>query len=70
MTFTLDELAEELQVNRLAAAGLVKYLRAAKLIKFLGERPSPSGIGKGKHVYRLVDGAWQWVAKVIKELEK
>jgi len=68
-TRTTQEIADALGVPKEAAAGLVKFLQALDLAKFRGERPSPSGKGKGAHVYEIEDGAGDKVAEKVKELE-
>jgi len=70
MKRTIDEIATELDVDRTAADGLVKFLTALDLARFRGERPSPSGRGKGAHVYEITSGAGKEVAKMIQKVEK
>lgn len=69
MRRTIDELATELGVDRPAAKGLIDYLVAVKLAVFRGERPSPTGRGKGPHVFEVKDGAGEAAAKMIKKVE-
>ncbi len=69
MRRTIDELAEVLRVDRPAAKGLIDYLLAVKLADFRGERPSPTGRGKGAHVFEIKDGAGDVAAKTIKKVE-
>lgn len=68
-TYTVQELADKLGIDRDLAYGLVRYLVHAKLAKFRGERPNPSGKGKGAHVYEIVDGAGKRLAAIIGKLE-
>lgn len=70
MARTIDEIAEELTLDRPAAEGLIAFLRCLDLVKFRGERPSPSGRGKGAHVYDVVSGAAREAANQIRRLEK
>lgn len=70
MRRTADEMAELLEIDRDAMDGLLKYLRILGLAKFRGERPSPSGKGKGAHVYEVVGGAGKIVAADLRKLEK
>lgn len=69
MRRTIDELATELAVDRPAAKGLIDFLEAKKLALFRGERPSPTGRGKGPHVYEIKDGAGEAAAKMIRKVE-
>lgn len=69
MRRTIDELAEVLGVDRPAAKGLIDYLLAVKLAFFRGERPSPTGRGKGAHVFEIKDGAGKFVAELIRKVE-
>ena len=69
MTRTLQEIADELGVPKDAADGLVKYLRATQQARFRGERPSPTGRGKGAYVYDVQRGAGEAVARAIAKLE-
>lgn len=66
---TVDEIATALSVERAAADGLVKFLLHLGLAKFCGERPSPSGRGKGAHVYEIKAGAGKAVAERIGRIE-
>lgn len=69
MRRTIDEFATELGVDRPAAKGLIDFLEAKKLAVFRGERPNPTGRGKGLHVYEVKDGAGMVAAKMIKKIE-
>jgi predicted ArsR family transcriptional regulator len=69
MKFTAQELADQLAVERPSADGLLRFLLDKKLAKYRGERPSPSGRGKGAHVYEIEHGAGDAVARIIKEAE-
>jgi predicted ArsR family transcriptional regulator len=70
MTRTLSEIAEALSVPRDAADGLVKYLRAVDLARFRGQRPTPTGRGRGAHVYEVLPGAKVAVAAALEKLER
>ena len=69
MILTVDDIAEILDVNRKAADGLVKFLLDCDppLATFKGERPNPSGRGKGAHVYEIAPRA---PSRVMSELCK
>lgn len=69
MRRTVQEIADDLGVEKVAAEGLVRFLLHTKLAKFKGERPSPSGRGKGQHVYEVLAGAGAEVAKLIERIE-
>lgn len=69
MRRTIDDFAEALSVPRDAAEGLLRYLRAVDLAQDRGERPNPSGRGKGARVYEIVSGAGAKVAAVVEGLE-
>ncbi len=69
MRRTIDELAEVLRVDRPAAKGLIDYLIAVKLAVFRGERPSPTGRGKGAHVFEIKNGAGKMAAEMIGTIE-
>lgn len=70
MKRTLDEIATDLDIERSAADGLVvKFLMPLGLARFRGERPNPTGRGKGQHVYEIVDGAGKEVARRLGKVE-
>lgn len=69
MRRTIDEIAEDLDIDRTAAEGLVAFLKAIKQIRFRGERKNPSGIGKGAHVYDIPMGAGKEVGAMLRKLE-
>lgn len=69
MRRTAQEIADTLDVAREDADGLLRILKALDLVKFCGERPSPSGRGKGANVYRVVEGAGRKLAAIVKKLE-
>ena len=69
MRRTVDEIAEELHFDKKVAEALVCFLVNNGLACYRGERPSPSGRGKGKFVYEVVDGAGKQAGRIIKRLE-
>jgi predicted ArsR family transcriptional regulator len=69
VTRTIPEIAQVLDLPKEAAVGLVKFLGALGLASFRGERPSPTGRGKGAHVYQIAEGAGAAVADMIRKLE-
>lgn len=70
MRRTVQEMAEVLGVEREDADGLLRFLKALDLVKFRGERPSPTGRGKGVHVYEVVSGAGAMLARAVAKLER
>lgn len=66
---TIDEIADMLKVRRDSAAGLVKFLVELDIARFRGERPSPSGRGKGAYVYDFPEGAGKQVGRIVTRLE-
>lgn len=70
MKMTVAEIADALGVNEKIADGVVKFLVVKGLAQFKGERPSPTGRGKGPHVYEVVAGASEGVAATIRLLEE
>ena len=69
MKRTLDEIADELDIDHAVSDGLIKFLIEKGLARFRGERPSPSGRGKGAHVYEVLDGAGKQAGRIIARLE-
>lgn len=68
MKRTIDEFAEELDVPREEAEGLVRFLRKKGLVLFRGERPAVNG-GKGAHVYEVMSGAGKMLGAMVGRLE-
>lgn len=68
MTRTVQELADLLGVDEVAARGLVAFLRAVRLCEFRGERPAPRG-GKGPHVYSIPVGAGDTLRRLLERVE-
>ncbi len=66
----MQEIAAALNVEKPAADGLVKYLLAVGLAQFGGERPNPTGRGKGAHVYKIPTGAGEKLGLTIAKLEE
>lgn len=69
MLRTAQEIADELQIERPAADSLVRFLVAIGQARFRGERPSPTGRGKGAHLYEIDHGAGRAAAEMIAKVE-
>jgi predicted transcriptional regulator len=66
---TVQEIADTLDTDKATADHLVKFLEAFGLVRFRGERPSPSGKGKGAYVYEVEEAAWKRAGEMIRRLE-
>ena len=64
--FSVNDVAERLDVEREAARGLVKLLVELDLAKQVGERRPESGRGKSEGVYNFVEGFEDSLAKTLK----
>ena len=69
MKRTIIQIADDLNIDEKTAAGLVHFLLEKGLAKVRGERPSPSGRGKGAHVYEVSEGAGKQAGRIISRLE-
>lgn len=63
--FSVADVADRLNVGREEARGLVRFLVAAGLAEFKGERRS-EGRGKAEHVYAFVDDFERLLASKLK----
>lgn len=69
MLRTAQEIADTLNIERPAADGLVRLLVALGQARFRGERPSPTGRGKGAYLYEIDHGAGAKAAEMIAKVE-
>jgi hypothetical protein len=69
---SVDDVSEILQVARPTAAALVKFMTDLDppMLIFRGERASPSGKGKGAHVYDVAENAARRMKAIIEKLKE